>query len=109
MKYKSSPAKQTARKTEKVGIKNKKFKAVKRDLKPKVFSGPKDVPTVPYTQAQIDTMSQKTYDKLPIFFKTLDSVPKSPNKKIKSCWSGYEAIGMKTKNGRKVPNCVPKK
>ena len=25
------------------------------------------------------------------------------------CWKGYEAYGMKTKNGRKVPNCVPKK
>lgn len=25
----------------------------------------------------------------------------------KSCWKGYEAIGMKTKNGKKVPNCVP--
>ena len=24
------------------------------------------------------------------------------------CWSGYEMIGMKMKNGRKVPNCVPK-
>ena len=25
------------------------------------------------------------------------------------CWKGYEAVGMKTKNGRKVPNCVPVK
>ena len=25
------------------------------------------------------------------------------------CWSGYEMIGMKTKGGRRVPNCVPKK
>jgi hypothetical protein len=25
------------------------------------------------------------------------------------CWEGYEAVGMKTKNGRKVPNCVPKR
>jgi hypothetical protein len=25
------------------------------------------------------------------------------------CWSGYEMIGMKTKRGRRVPNCVPKK
>lgn len=25
-----------------------------------------------------------------------------------ACWKGYEAIGMKMKNGRKVPNCVPK-
>lgn len=23
-----------------------------------------------------------------------------------ACWAGYEAIGMKTKGGRKVPNCV---
>lgn len=25
------------------------------------------------------------------------------------CWKGYEAVGMKEKNGRKVPNCVPQK
>jgi len=25
----------------------------------------------------------------------------------KACWSGYEQRGMKEKNGRKVPNCVP--
>ena len=25
----------------------------------------------------------------------------------KSCWSGYEQQGMKDKNGKKVPNCVP--
>jgi len=23
------------------------------------------------------------------------------------CWKGYEMIGMKTKNGKQVPNCVP--
>ena len=26
----------------------------------------------------------------------------------KACWKGYEAIGMKKKNGKMVPNCVPK-
>lgn len=26
-----------------------------------------------------------------------------------ACWKDYEAIGMKMKNGKKVPNCVPKK
>ena len=26
----------------------------------------------------------------------------------KPCWDGYEQYGMKTKNGKKVPNCVPK-
>ena len=25
------------------------------------------------------------------------------------CWDGYEMVGQKEKNGRKVPNCVPKK
>lgn len=25
------------------------------------------------------------------------------------CWSGYHPVGTKTKNGRTVPNCVPKK
>jgi hypothetical protein len=25
------------------------------------------------------------------------------------CWKGYEMIGTKMKNGRKVPNCVPMK
>lgn len=24
-----------------------------------------------------------------------------------ACWKGYTAVGMKMKNGRKVPNCVP--
>jgi len=35
---------------------------------------------------------------------------KKKGKGLKSaCWKGYEAIGMKTKGGRKVPNCVKKK
>ncbi len=24
------------------------------------------------------------------------------------CWKGYEMVGMKTKGGKAVPNCVPK-
>ena len=24
-----------------------------------------------------------------------------------ACWKGYEAVGFKMKNGKKVPNCVP--
>ena len=26
-----------------------------------------------------------------------------------ACWDGYEAYGTKVKNGRTVPNCVPKR
>ena len=33
----------------------------------------------------------------------------SPFKMKNPCWKGYEAIGMKTLKGKKVPNCVPKK
>jgi hypothetical protein len=27
----------------------------------------------------------------------------------KACWSGYKQVGMKDKNGKQVPNCVPVK
>lgn len=27
--------------------------------------------------------------------------------KSKPCWKGYEMVGMKSKGGKKVPNCVP--
>lgn len=34
---------------------------------------------------------------------------KEPTGKLKdACWAGYTAVGMKMKNGKKVPNCVPK-
>lgn len=37
------------------------------------------------------------------------TVRKAGDKLAKACWKGYEAIGMKVKDGRKVPNCVPVK
>ena len=39
----------------------------------KRFKGPADVPRIKFTQAQVDTMSQKSYNKLPVFFKTSDA------------------------------------
>jgi phosphopantetheine adenylyltransferase len=34
---------------------------------------------------------------------------KEPTGDLKdACWTGYTAVGMKMKNGKKVPNCVPK-
>lgn len=32
---------------------------------------------------------------------------KATKSKSDPCWEGYEKIGMKTKNGKLVPNCVP--
>jgi len=35
---------------------------------------------------------------------------KEPTGKLKdTCWSGYTAVGLKKKNGKTVPNCVPVK
>lgn len=39
------------------------------------------------------------------------SETKDDKKKVKnlskSCWKGYKAVGLKSKNGKQVPNCVP--
>lgn len=34
--------------------------------------------------------------------------PSTMDKMAKGCWKGYKRIGGKKKNGRMVPNCVPK-
>ena len=34
---------------------------------------------------------------------------KSPCRKGNPCWDKYEMIGTKMKDGKKVPNCVPRK
>lgn len=35
---------------------------------------------------------------------------KAAEKKLAgACWEGYEAIGVKKKGGKTVPNCVPEK
>ncbi len=38
---------------------------------------------------------------------TSDSKKKQSKSKSDPCWEGYEKIGMKMKNGKLVPNCVP--
>jgi len=42
--------------------------------------------------------------------KTMSYSKAFKKKKMKNpCWKGYEAYGTKKKNGKTVPNCVPKK
>jgi hypothetical protein len=36
-----------------------------------------------------------------------EEVEKPTGKLKDACWKGYTAVGMKMKNGKKVPNCVP--
>lgn len=37
------------------------------------------------------------------------AVRKAGTELAKACWKGYEAYGMKMKDGKKVPACVPQK
>jgi hypothetical protein len=37
----------------------------------------------------------------------VEAVKKPTGPLKKACWKGYTAVGLKMKNGRKVPNCVP--
>ena len=41
------------------------------------------------------------------FKQYLEEVKKPTGKLKDACWTGYTAVGMKMKDGRKVPNCVP--
>ena len=41
------------------------------------------------------------------FKKFINEVKKPTGDLKKACWTGYTAVGMKMKGGRKVPNCVP--
>lgn len=36
-----------------------------------------------------------------------EPIRKAGEKLADACWKGYEAYGMKMKDGRRVPNCVP--
>jgi len=41
------------------------------------------------------------------FKEYLEEVKKPTGQLKDACWTGYTAVGMKMKGGRKVPNCVP--
>jgi hypothetical protein len=43
------------------------------------------------------------------FKQTVKEMVMTKLKEGKPCWKGYEQVGMKEKNGKQVPNCVPKK
>lgn len=37
----------------------------------------------------------------------METKKETEKKQDDPCWKGYEQVGMKTKKGKKVPNCVP--
>jgi len=58
-------------------------------------------------------------DERPDYYIQIDKLEKKPVEKVEevkeptgdlkdACWTGYVAVGTKMKNGKRVPNCVPK-
>ena len=59
--------------------------------------------------SQINSLSSEI-DKLRSAIYSLKKVPESKNlknPKENSCWKNYKRVGVKKKNGKTVPNCVP--
>jgi len=58
-----------------------------------------------------DTEKKKFFDKIDGMYKAKDEEVKEANDGDKRagdpCWKGYKQVGMKDKNGKEVPNCVP--
>jgi hypothetical protein len=92
-------------------------KGIKRTIKGK--EDPKDVEHTYARVARRDTQdanklqNQAAYDARDKSIKRWEKVNKVVNKEgvaedSDPCWDNYKQIGMKTKNGKQVPNCVPK-
>ena len=64
--------------------------------------GPQGEPGL--TKKQMDRYKKKNKP-LKRFKDIIKEVKKAPND---VCWDDYEMVGFKNKNGKKVPNCVPK-
>jgi hypothetical protein len=54
----------------------------------------------------MDEMKQTSF-KAPKLTMFSDEAPKPIKSMNESCWKGYKQNGMKDKNGKQVPNCVP--
>lgn len=84
-----------------------------------VFQGKKYPVKIKGENLDMESIMKEGVDEIDIEMKSdstdLDEEKKSkdvkePTGKLKdACWSGYTAVGMKMKNGKQVPNCVPQK
>ena len=64
----------------------------------KVLAGDRSIKAKVYKEPAVNTLGYKS---VPISSEDMDFSSKSP------CWDGYKQVGMKEKNGKMVPNCVP--
>ena len=69
-------------------------------------AGGYSAPLFSVTKKEMDEMKQTSF-KAPKLTMFSDEAPKPIKSMNESCWKGYKQNGMKDKNGKKVPNCVP--
>ncbi len=69
-------------------------------------AGGYSAPLFSVTKKEMDEMKQTSF-KAPKLTMFSDEAPKPIKSMNESCWKGYKQNGVKDKNGKKVPNCVP--
>jgi hypothetical protein len=69
-------------------------------------AGGYSAPLFSVTKKEMEEMKQTSF-KAPKLTMFSDEAPKPIKSMNESCWKGYKQNGMKDKNGKKVPNCVP--
>ena len=56
--------------------------------------------------SEVSDKAQATLDN-PYTFEQIEEMVRQELAEADPCWDGYQQIGMKDKDGREVPNCVP--
>lgn len=69
-------------------------------------AGGYSAPLFSVTKKEMDEMKQTSF-KAPKLTMFSDEAPKPIKSMNESCWKGYKQNGVKDKNGKQVPNCVP--
>jgi len=89
----------TKKHIEKVGVKKDMYNRIEKDMGKQRKAG---------VDRAMDRImgNRKTNEEVALDEK---KVPEPTGDLKDACWKGYTAVGMKMKNGKKVPNCVPVK
>jgi hypothetical protein len=69
-------------------------------------AGGYSAPLFSVSKKEMDEMKQSSF-KTPKLTMFSDEAPKPIKTMNEACWKGYKKDGMKDKNGKQVPNCVP--
>ena len=69
-------------------------------------AGGYSAPLFSVSKKEMDEMKQSSF-KTPKLTMFSDEAPKPIKSMNEACWKGYRKDGMKDKNGKQVPNCVP--